>query len=333
MGRQGLDAGHRIPGNARMDTTGSILERIGGRHGAPRAACARPPVPVLGKCEFLNPGGSVKDRIALAILDDAERRPRIAPGATLIEATAGNTGMGLALVAAARGYRLVCVMPEKMSADKRAALAAVGAEVVIVPNAPPSSPDNFQNVARRMAVERDWFLTEQFANPANPRVHEATTGPEILEQCGGRVGAFVSGVGTGGTITGVGRFLKAHCPGVRIILADPIGSRLAHLVIPRTRITMRIPGRGDRRQRDAVRVRSRGDRCGGAGDRRGIVCHGPPAGPRGRSARRGIIGHGGRGGAASGRGGCDGPVVAILADSWDRYLSRPWLQLAERPST
>ena len=102
----------------------------------------RLPVPVLGKCEFLNPGGSGKDRIALAIVDDAERNDLIAPGSTLIEATAGNTGMGLALVAAARGYRLVCVMPEKMSLDKRAALAAVGAEVVIVPNAAPSSPDN-----------------------------------------------------------------------------------------------------------------------------------------------------------------------------------------------
>src|SRR5262245_37271979 len=179
------------------------------------------PAPVLAKCEHLNPGGSVKDRIALAIIDDAERRGLLAPGATLIEATAGNTGIGLALVAAVRGYRLVCVMPEKMCADKRVALAAVGAEVMVVPNAPPASPDNFQNVARRLARERGWFLTDQFVNAANPRVHEATTGPEILEQCGDRIGAFVCGIGTGGTITGVGRFLKAHCPGVRIVLADP----------------------------------------------------------------------------------------------------------------
>src|SRR5208337_197145 len=106
--------------------------------------------------------------------DDAERRGLLRPGATLVEATAGNTGMGLALVAAARGYRLVCVMPEKMSADKRAALASVGAEVVVVPNAPPSSPENFQNVARRLAEEHGWFLTDQFAHPANPRVHEET---------------------------------------------------------------------------------------------------------------------------------------------------------------
>src|SRR5262249_4764873 len=147
-------------------------------------------------------------------------------------ATAGNTGVGLALIAAVRGYRLACVMPAKMSADKRAALAALGAEVIVVPNAPPSSPDNFVNTARRLAEERGWFLAGQFADPANPRIHEATTGPEVLAQCGGTVGAFVCGVGTGGTITGVGRFLRAHCPGARMVLADPVGSRLAHFVDP-----------------------------------------------------------------------------------------------------
>ena len=164
-------------------------------------------LPVLGKCEFLNPGGSVKDRIALAIVDDAERRSLLNPGMTLVEATAGNTGIGLALVAAVRGYRVACVLPAKMSADKRAALTALGAEVIVVPNAPPTSLDNFQNVARKLAQERGWFLTDQFANPANPRIHELTTGPEVLAQTDGRVGAFVCGIGTGGTITGVGRFL------------------------------------------------------------------------------------------------------------------------------
>ena len=292
------------------------------------------PVPVLGKCEFLNPGGSIKDRIAPAILDDAERNGRIAQGATLIEATAGNTGMGLALVAAARGYRLVCVMPEKMSADKRAALAAVGAEVIIVPNAPPSSPDNFQNVARRMAAERGWFPTEQFANPANPRVHEATTGPEILEQCGGRVGAFVSGIGTGGTITGVGRFLKAICPGVRIILADPIGSRLAHLVDPTHPdhdAAYLVEGIGgsvmpsvcDPGVIDAVeRV---GDEESFATARRLIHEEGLLVGGSSGTAVAAAVRVAVRG--------CEGPVVAILADSWDRYLSRPWLREGEGPST
>ena len=190
-------------------------------------------VPLLGKCEFLEPGGSVKDRIALAIVNDAEQRGQLRPGMTLVEATAGNTGVGLALVAAVRGYRLVCVMPEKMSADKRVGLAALGAEVVITANAPPHDPRNFRQVAARLAGENGWFPTDQFAHPANPRVHEETTGPEVLAQCGGRVGAFVCGVGTGGTITGVGRCLKGRGPGVKVVLADPVGSRLAHLVDPR----------------------------------------------------------------------------------------------------
>src|ERR1700689_76427 len=184
-----------------MNINCSILERIGN---TPIVRLARIgaglPVPILGKCEFLNPGGSVKDRIALAIVDDAERRGLLKPGMTLVEATAGNTGVGLALIAAVRGYRLACVLPAKMSADKRAALTALGVEVIVVPNAPPTSPENFQNVARRLAEERGWVLTDQFAHPANPRIHEVTTGPEVLAQCDGRVGAFVCGIGTGGTI-------------------------------------------------------------------------------------------------------------------------------------
>ncbi|MFO0845694.1 MAG: cysteine synthase family protein, partial [Gemmataceae bacterium] len=211
----------------------SILERVGDTPLVHlNRVAAGLPVPVFGKCEHLNPGGSVKDRIALAIVDEAERAGLLRRGMTLVEATAGNTGVGLALLAAARGYKLACVMPMKMSVDKRLALAALGAEVIVTPNAPPSSPDNFVNTAKRLAAERGWFLTDQFANPANPRAHEATTGPELLRQCPD-VGAFVCGVGTGGTITGVGRFLKARRPGVRIVLADPIGSRLAHLVDPR----------------------------------------------------------------------------------------------------
>ena len=212
--------------------TNGLLEAIGRTPLVPLRRIAQGlPVPVLVKCEHMNPGGSVKDRIALAIVDDAGRRGALRPGETLIEATAGNTGIGLALVAAVRGYELVCVMPEKMSVDKRTALAAAGARVVITPNAPPDSPDNFQNVARRMAEEQGWFLTDQFRNPANVRVHEETTGPEILEQCERRIGAFVAGAGTGGTITGVGRFLRKHAPRARIILADPIGSGLAGWVV------------------------------------------------------------------------------------------------------
>src|SRR5688572_8535753 len=141
------------------------------------------------KCEHLNPGGSVKDRIAKAIVLDAEGRGALRPGATLIEATAGNTGVGLALVAAERGYSLVCVMPEKMSADKRAQLTSLGARVIITPNAPPSSPDNFRRTCDRLAEENGWFNTRQFDNPANVRVHEETTAEEILAQTNGKVAA------------------------------------------------------------------------------------------------------------------------------------------------
>jgi cysteine synthase len=284
-------------------------------------------VPVLGKCEFLNPGGSVKDRIALAIIDDAEQRGPLRPGQTLVEATAGNTGVGLALVAAVRGYRLACVMPAKMSADKRAALAALGAEVIVVPNAPPSSPDNFQNVARRLARERGWFLTEQFDNPANPRVHEATTGPEVLAQCGGLVGAFVCGIGTGGTITGVGRFLRAHCPRVCIVLADPVGSRLAHLV---------DPGQPDHDA--AYQVEGIGGSVLPAVCDPGVidtierVSDEESFAMTGRLLREEGLLVGGSSGTVvvaalrvAARG-CEGPVVALLADSWDRYLSLRWMQ-------
>ena len=176
------------------------------------------PVPVLAKHEHMNPGGSVKDRIARAIVEAAEAEGRLGPGATIIEATAGNTGVGLALMCADRGYRLVCVMPEKMSMDKRLALRALGAEVVMTVNAPPTSPDNFQQVARRLALEKNWFLADQFNNPANPRAHFETTGPELWSQCEGRIGAFVAGIGTGGTITGVGRYLKSRDASVRVCL-------------------------------------------------------------------------------------------------------------------
>jgi cysteine synthase len=192
----------------------------------PRGAKA----PVLVKCEHLNPGGSVKDRIAVAIVQDAEAHGVLRSGATLIEATAGNTGVALAMIAAVRGYTLVCVMPEKMSIDKRVALASLGARVVITPNAPPSSHENFRRVADRLAVENGWFLVDQFRSEANVRVHEETTAVEVLEQTEGRIGAFVAGAGTGGTITGVGRVLRRRGLAARVVLADPIGSGLADWV-------------------------------------------------------------------------------------------------------
>lgn len=204
----------------------TILDHIGNtplvRLGAVAAGSR---VPVYVKCEHLNPGGSVKDRIAVAIVDAAEAQGRLRPGDTLVEATAGNTGMGLALVAALRGYRLLCVMPEKMSHDKRAALRAVGAELVVTANAPPRDPRNFQEVAKALAERPGHVLADQFRNPANIAAHEHGTGPELLAALPA-IAAFVAGVGTGGTITGVGRFLKAHTA-ARIVLADPAGSRLA----------------------------------------------------------------------------------------------------------
>ncbi len=286
------------------------------------------PVPVLGKCEHLNPGGSVKDRIAKAIVEHAEQAGHLRPGATLIEATAGNTGVGLALVAALRGYRLVCVMPEKMSVDKRLALAALGAEIVVTPNAPPHDPRNFVEVAGRLARENGWFLTDQFAHPANPAVHERTTGPEILAQCNGRVGAFVAGVGTGGTITGVGRYLKALLPTVRIVLADPVGSRLAHLVDPAHPdhdAGYQVEGIGGS-QPPAVLDLSVVDAAERVSDEESFTV-------TGRLLREEGLLVGGSSGTAvaaalrvAARGGLDGPVVALLADSWDRYYSKPWMQ-------
>jgi cysteine synthase len=283
---------------------------------------------VLVKCEHMNPGGSIKDRIALAIVEDAERRGALRPGMTLVEATAGNTGVGLALVAAARGYGLVCVMPEKMSADKRVALSSLSAEVVITPNAPPSSPDNFQSVAKRMAEERGWFLADQFRNPANMRAHEETTASEILEQTHGRVGAFVAGAGTGGTISGVGRRLKAELARVRIVLADPVGSALADWVEtgqlgPDGSYAVEGIGAseppenlhrdvldGAERVSDAdsfamVRrlVREEGLLVGGSAGTNVVAAL--------RLAARGDVG---------------GPVVAVLPDSWDRYRAKPWMQ-------
>ncbi len=285
-------------------------------------------VPVLAKCEHMNPGGSVKDRIAVAIVEDAERRGLLRPGATLIEATAGNTGMGLALVAAARGYRLVCVMPEKMSMDKRTALAALGAEVVMTPNAPPDSPDNFQNVARRLARERGWFLTDQFCNPANVRAHEETTGPEILEQCGGRIGAFVAGAGTGGTITGVGRCLKKRLPGVRIVLADPVGSGLARWAVEGVvgpDAPYAVEGIGTSKPPEIL-------------DRTVIdAAESIPDDESFATARRlwreeGLFVGGSAGTAVAAalriaaRGTIRDPIVALLPDSWDRYLSLAWVR-------
>ncbi len=195
-----------------------------------RQVAAHLPCPVYGKVEFFNPGASIKDRIGHAMVAKAEAEGKLKPGvSTIVEATAGNTGVGLALVAAIKGYRCIFVLPDKMSSEKIDLLRAYGAEIVITPtDVPPDSPENYSRVAKRIARKTpNAWCPDQFTNPANPEIHERTTGPEIWEQTGGKVTCFVAGVGTGGTITGVGRYLKAQNPSIRIVGADPEGSILS----------------------------------------------------------------------------------------------------------
>jgi cystathionine beta-synthase len=181
---------------------------------------------LLAKLEFLNPGGSVKDRPAIAMVEAAERAGLLLPGGTIVEPTSGNTGVGLAIVAARRRYRCIFVMPDKMSAEKIALLRAYGAEVLVCPTTvAPEHPDSYYSVAARLAADIPGaFQPDQYHNPENPKVHEMTTGPEIWRQTAARVTHFVAGIGTGGTITGVSRYLKAQNPGVQIVGADPEGS-------------------------------------------------------------------------------------------------------------
>jgi cystathionine beta-synthase len=182
--------------------------------------------PVYGKAEFMNPGGSVKDRIGPAIIEAAERDGKLRPGGTVVEGTSGNTGIGLALAAAIKGYHCIFTIPDKMSQEKVRLLKAFGAEVIVTPTAvPPDHPDNYVMMAKRLAEELpNAILANQFYNQANPEAHYRTTGPEIWEQTGGRVTHFVAAAGTGGTITGVGRYLREKNPKVRIIGGDPVGS-------------------------------------------------------------------------------------------------------------
>jgi cystathionine beta-synthase len=182
--------------------------------------------PLVAKIEFVNPGGSVKDRPAVAMIDAAERTGELRPGGTLVEPTSGNTGLGLAMVAALRGYRVIAVMPDKMSREKIDTLRAFGAEVVVCPTAvDPDSPQSYYRVADRLTEEIDGaFQPNQYFNAANPEAHYRTTGPELWRQTGGRMTHLVIAVGTGGTITGVGRYVKEQNPQVQVIGADPEGS-------------------------------------------------------------------------------------------------------------
>jgi cystathionine beta-synthase len=181
---------------------------------------------VVAKLEYLNPGGSVKDRIGLRMIERAEREGKLKPGGTLVEPTSGNTGVGLAIAAAIKGYRCIFVMPDKMSQEKISLLRAYGAEVVICPTAvPPESPESYYNVSNRLAEEIPGaYKPDQYSNDANPRAHYETTGPEIWEQTGGEIDAFVISVGTGGTISGTARYLKEQKPDLLVVGADPEGS-------------------------------------------------------------------------------------------------------------
>ena len=199
------------------------------------------PCRLFAKLENQNPGGSIKDRIGLSMIEAAEREGRIKPGDTLVEATAGDTGLGLALVAAQKGYKLTLVIPDKMSQEKVFHLRAMGAEIVMTrSDVPKGHPEYYQDMAQRLAEERGGWFVNQFANPANPLAHETTTGPEIWSQMGHDLDAVVCGVGSGGTITGLGRFFKRVAPEVEMVLADPVGSILAHYI--RTGEVSETPG-------------------------------------------------------------------------------------------
>lgn len=178
------------------------------------------------KCEYLNPGGSMKDRIAINIVNDAEKRGELKPGGTIVEATSGNTGMGLAIAAAVRGYKAIFVMPDKMSDEKIRALRAVGAKVVICPtNVDADDPRSYYCVSRRLADETpNAFYANQYHNPANPEAHYKSTGPEIWAQTGGEFDVFCAGMGTGGTLSGTGKFLREKNPNIKLVGADPVGS-------------------------------------------------------------------------------------------------------------
>ncbi|MBM3691862.1 MAG: cystathionine beta-synthase [Actinobacteria bacterium] len=212
-----------------MEVADSLLDLVGNtpmvRLGRLRASAGLA-CDLVAKVELFNPGGSVKDRPAIAMIDAAERSGLLKPGGTIVEPTSGNTGVGLAIVAAQRGYRCIFVMSDKMSDEKVALLRAYGAEVVVCPTAvPPEHPDSYYSVADRLTRETpDAFRPDQYSNPHNPAEHERSTGPEIWRQTDGRLTHFVAGIGTGGTITGVARHLKACNPAVQVIGADPAGS-------------------------------------------------------------------------------------------------------------
>ncbi len=180
---------------------------------------------ILGKCEFMNPGASVKDRPALFMIEQAEREGRLRPGGVVVEGTAGNTGIGIALVCAAKGYRCILVIPETMAREKIDLVRSYGAEVVLTKKAPWGDPGHYHEVAQRIVAETPGAIfADQFNNPANTEAHYRTTGAELWEQTGGRIDALVAGMGTSGTLVGAGRYLKEKNPAIKVVVSDPMGS-------------------------------------------------------------------------------------------------------------
>ena len=318
-----------------MDVLETVLDAVGDTPLVRLGKVSRGVQPtVLAKLEMLNPGGSVKDRIGLRMIEAAEREGRLKPGGTIVEPTSGNTGHGLAIAAAIRGYRCIFVMPDKMSQEKISLLRAYGAEVVICPTAvPPESPESYYRVADRLAEEIPGaFQPNQYFNPENPAAHYETTGPEIWRQTDGAIDVLVAGVGTGGTITGAARYLKEQKPDLLVVGADPEGRSTRATSTPTSpRASARTSGRrrSTRRSSTATCASPTATRSGwraGSPARRGSWSarpRGPPSSRRSRSAAELPAGT---------------TIVVILPDTGRNYLSKAysdtWLLqygLMERP--
>lgn len=209
----------------------SVLDYIGNTPlVALKKICPNPQVTLLAKLEYLNPSGSVKDRIVLHIINDAEKRGLLKPGGTIVENTSGNTGAAVAMIADIRGYKAILTMPDKVSQEKQNALKAYGAQIIVCPtSAPPDSPEHYVNKAKKIAADTpNSFRIDQYDNPKNPEAHYLTTGPEIWKQTEGKIDYFVASGSTGGTVSGVGKFLKEKNPQIKIVMPDPIGSIYYH---------------------------------------------------------------------------------------------------------
>jgi cystathionine beta-synthase len=214
-----------------MKVYSNILDMVGGTPMLEVTHLDTGPCRLFLKLELMNPAGSIKDRIGISMIEQAEARGDIKPGDILVEATAGNTGLGLALVAAQKGYRMILVLPDKMSQEKIFNLRAMGAEVVLTrSDVAKGHPEYYQDLGSRIAEEKGAYFINQFGNPDNPLAHEQTTAPEIFEQLDGKLDAIVLGVGSSGTVTGIGKYLAEHAPQVEIVLADPVGSVLADYI-------------------------------------------------------------------------------------------------------